>query len=334
MIKSIYDNILVRNLVFFVLIGCIIAGVNSSGVEEQLRENPAYLVEFLGYYTLTYLLCFLHNRIFYQRFLRRKNYHPYFVYSVASIFSWTLIVELTNPFSWETWLNTFLGGFLTMFFGFGLYMIFQSLFIQQWKLKNDLTNTRNELAKLRAQLNPHFLFNALNNLYGASVSAPNKVPGYVLMLSDLLRYQIESGKRERVKLADELNFISQFVAYEKVKLAHRGEITLVTDTYSNALVIAPMILFQFVENAFKFSCQLAEPMVAIKITLVRNILFFDCQNTFSQTIREVTKGTKTGLINTRQRLDLQYPSQYSLTTSESKNIYKTHLTITLLHYEI
>jgi hypothetical protein len=334
MIKLLYKNVVFRNLVFYILIGCTIAAVNLSGVEEVFHENPAYLIQFLGFYTLTYLLCFLHNRIFFERFLSRKKYFPYFISIVTAVFLWTFITESTNQFSWETWINTFIGGFLTMFFGFGLYMIFQSVFMAQWQLKNDLTKTRNELAQLRAQLDPHFLFNALNNLYGASVSEPDKVPGYVLMLSDLLRYQIESTKRERVKLTDELKFITQFVEYEKIKLAHRGKITLLMDVHSNSLVISPMILFQFVENALKFSGQLAEPMVSIRITLVKKQLSFECQNTFNQGFRESTKGTKTGLINTRQRLDLQYPNQYSLTISESKNVFKANLVITLLHYEI
>lgn len=329
MTKWLYKNVVFRNLVFYVLIGCLFIAVNVSELGEEINKNSFFLVELLGFYTATYLLCYFHNKVLYERFLNRKKFSVYFFLSLAAVLIWTLLLESTHPFSLEDWTYTFFLGFLMMFFGFGLYMIFQSVFVEQWKLRNSLTNTQNELAQLRAQLNPHFLFNALNNLYGVSVSEPEKVSGYVLMLSDLLRYQVDGSKQERVKLSDELRFIEQFIQYEKLKLAHRGKIELSIEVPANSLLIAPLILFQFVENAFKFSGQKAKPWVIIHIRINGNQLFFDCSNTFNQEFRKKSMGTQTGLVNVSQRLELQYPMRHALKIHEGEEVYKVQLEINL-----
>lgn len=329
MTKLFYESILFRNLIFFVLIGCLIAGLNSSGIVEVWQQNPSFILEFVGFYTITYLLCCVHNRLLYERFLNRKHYSTYFLLCVTVVLVFTFLVESKPPFAWQDWLNTFIGGFLIIFFGFGLYVIFKSVFWAQWYLKSNLSNTQNELAVLRNQLNPHFLFNALNNLYGVSLSAPEKVSGYILMLSELLRYQVDGSKKERVKLTDEINFLNQFVDYERLKLAHRGSFQLALDIPESTLVIAPLILFQFVENAFKFSGQQAEPTVAIQIHLNGNKLYFQCANTYNKVLSEKYPGTQTGIENVRQRLLLQYPKQHTLLIHKDDMNFSVQLQIML-----
>jgi LytS/YehU family sensor histidine kinase len=166
-------------------------------------------------------------------------------------------------------------------------------------------------------------------LYGVSLRDPEKVTGYIFMLSGLLRYQVEGSKKERVDLSDELRFIEQFVAYEKLKLGHRGDIKLQIDVVDSSLVIAPLILFQFIENAFKFSGLKVQPRVLIQIFLRDNKIYFECTNSFDKELREKSDGTRTSMINVCQRLELQYPLQHSLRINESEQEYNVQLEIEL-----
>lgn len=279
----------------------------------------------------TYLLCTFHNLFLYERLLLKKKYALYIILGTTVIFLWTFLIEITQPFTLEGWVNTFVGGVVYALFGFGLYMIFQQVYVSQWKLKSDLSKTQNELAQLRAQLNPHFLFNALNNLYGTSISNAPKVPEYILMLSELLRYQIESTKHDKVLLAHEIKFIEQYMHYETTKLAHRGNIQLRIDVPQNTLMIAPLILFQFVENAVKFSSQEAEPNIHLHIELTGNDLSMQCINSFNPTLRKNLKSTQTGILNVRHRLELQYNNLHALAIHESDNRFNVNLKLSLTH---
>ncbi|MFN6378626.1 MAG: sensor histidine kinase [Flavobacteriales bacterium] len=326
-----YGNILLRNIFTYVSIGILIAAVNFIGLQELLEENPYFLLGFLKFYSLTYILCFVHNRVLYERLLKNRFYLQYFLFIIASALVWTIANEFGNPYSLSNCIYTSFGSFCLIILGFGLYMFYQSVLLRQWNLKNNLTNTQQELALLKSQLNPHFLFNALNNLYGVSISQPEKISDFLLMLSDLLRYQVDGSKRDRVALKEELMFIEKFVSYEKFKLAHRGEVNLKTTDSPNFITIAPMILFPFIENAFKFSNHLHQPFVDIKINLNKTHLVFECVNSFHPELREKSAGTKSGLINTKQRLELQYPQKHILKYSESQNTYIVSLELQLSH---
>ncbi|MBD2768531.1 histidine kinase [Hymenobacter sp. BT664] len=321
-----------RNAVFYGLLFLVVIGFNWPGLQELLKTQPDFLWRFLGFYTFCYLLCWVHNWGLYERLFRRQRYGAYLLGCAGTLSLWTVACGLTDWRRPTNWLNIFFSGLLVMLFGWGLYLIYHVVFRAQQQLRNDLASTHAELALLRAQLNPHFLFNALNNLYGVSVSTPDRVPEYVVLLSELLRYQIESSRQHRVSLAEELHFIDQFVRYEREKLGNRGQVTWLADAPRTVLRIAPLLLSQFVENAFKYGGQLAHPVVSIEATLAGNELRFHCRNTFNARLRAATTSTKTGLANTRQRLALQYP-HHTLTIQESDSVFDVHLCLTLSHDE-
>ncbi|HEX8658638.1 MAG TPA: histidine kinase [Hymenobacter sp.] len=319
-----------RSALLYGLIGSVVLGFNWPGLREVLQTRPGFLEELFWAYTCCYLFCWVHNLGLYERFFRRRRYGAYLLGCAGLLGLWTVATVLIDPR--RPWLNTVFSGGVVLVFGWGLYLVYQVVFRAQHQLRVDLASTHAELARLRTQLNPHFLFNALNNLYGVSVSTPGRVPEYVVRLSELLRYQIESSQQHRVSLAEELHFIDQFVCYEREKLGHRGQVTWQADAPPAAARIAPLLLFQFVENAFKYGGQLAHPVVSIGATLVGNELRFHCRNTFHAGRRAATTSTQTGLANTRQRLALQYP-RHTLTIQEADSVFDVHLRLTLSNDE-
>ncbi|MEP6749876.1 MAG: histidine kinase, partial [Bacteroidota bacterium] len=111
---------------------------------------------------------------------------------------------------------------------------------------------QSELNLLQSQLSPHFLFNTLNNIYGIAIAHHERVPDLLLKLSDLLRYTVYEAKNPFVPLADELAYINNYIDFEKIRISDRLVLQKdIDNTTNNNLLIAPMLLIVFVENAFK-----------------------------------------------------------------------------------
>lgn len=323
-----------RNGLFYSLLGLLVITFNLDGLRESLRDNPRFVAEVGLYYTLTYGLCFTHNHVLYRRHLRQKRYRRYGLGVAGLFFLWVVANGLLSPYDRPNWSNTVFSGLIVLLFGWGLYLIYQQVFVTTLQLRNALYSSRSEVAQLRAQMNPHFLFNALNNLYGISVSEPGRVPDYVLMLSDLLRYQIESSQQYRVRITEEVDFLHQLVHYEQLKLGHRATIGWRVDVPPTSTCrIAPMLLYPFLENAFKYGGQLPHPVVEASLSLNRSHLTFCCRNLFDAQRRAEKSGTQTGLNNTRQRLRLLYPDAHELTITETSDQFLVSLQLTLTDHD-
>ncbi|GAB3701125.1 hypothetical protein GCM10027592_28910 [Spirosoma flavus] len=170
-----------------------------------------------------------------------------------------------------------------------------------------------ELSTLRSQLNPHFLFNTLNNLYGISLHEPGRTPDLIMQLSQLLRYQLDSTRQMWVPLADELLFLESYVALEMERVGSRCRVnfsglTHPTDNY----VVAPMMLMPFVENAFKHgTAGIGLCEVNISIKLADEKLHLRVSNSVPRRAKAPIS-TGVGLENTRQRLEMLYPDTHQL----------------------
>jgi LytS/YehU family sensor histidine kinase len=112
-------------------------------------------------------------------------------------------------------------------------------------------HSRSELNLLQSQLSPHFLFNTLNNLYGISLTQPDKMPTLLLKLSELLRYSVYEVKELFVPLKDEIAYINNYIEFEKIRIGDRLELkTVIEDVTDHEATIAPMLLIVFIENGF------------------------------------------------------------------------------------
>ncbi len=174
-----------------------------------------------------------------------------------------------------------------------------------------------ELKLLKAQLNPHFLFNTLNNLYGLAVTKSDKLPDLMLKLSDLLRYSLYNTQEQWVPLSSELQYIQNYITLEQLRLEEQTAIDYLQEGQADQQRIAPMLLIVFLENAFKHFSATEEQIaqIKIKISVNGNKLQFSCYNTKDEYITESPRAQNTsgiGLANVRKRLDLLYLNRYEL----------------------
>ncbi|KOS05679.1 histidine kinase [Flavobacterium akiainvivens] len=186
-----------------------------------------------------------------------------------------------------------------------------------------------QINSLKEQLNPHFLFNTFNTLYGISLQFPDRTPELIMHVSQLMRYQLESNERKCVPVEDEINFIASYVQLEKERVGYRCNIEMMTDVDDEgAYKIPPMLLICFIENAFKHgTCSIEKCFVYIGITIKDGKLDLLVKNSVPEKKTEVVS-TKIGIKNTIERLKLQYGSDYSLDITENAT-YTVHLQLQL-----
>ena len=188
-----------------------------------------------------------------------------------------------------------------------------------------------ELQFLKSQINPHFLFNNLNNLYSYAISKSPKTPEIILHLSAVLRYMLYECKERFVPLSKEIDQLENFTNLYQLQIEDRGKVLFSSESIGFSHKIAPLILVVFIENAFKHSqaSQADNIAIDIHIALKGDILHFRCKNNF---LPVPTAGNKTegiGLKNVKKRLELLYPSTHYLRIKETEDSYEVFLTMEL-----
>lgn len=189
-----------------------------------------------------------------------------------------------------------------------------------------------ELSYLKAQVNPHFLFNTLNNLYGLSLESSKKVPSMILKLSDLLSYSLYESNVDSVPIEKELELIKDFIALEKVRYEDRVQVDLkISDTVDFNNRLAPLLMLPLVENAFKHGVKNTESLSPILISLDQTAKYFSfkVENQIQDVPKEENYKGGIGLTNLKRRLNLHYANKYKLEISSKQNRFIVNLQIDL-----
>lgn len=188
--------------------------------------------------------------------------------------------------------------------------------------------TEMELKLLKSQLNPHFYFNTLNNLYGLSMIAPKKAPGAILKLSDIMEYVIYDCKTEKVPLEKELKFITSYIDLERLRYDEEAAIQLTIGGNCNGYLISPLLLIQFIENAFKHGMEENKrtSFLSINIQIEKGWLFYHSINSIKNHQRF---HVGVGLENVKKRLDILYNGQHELVINKEAGIYQVNLKLML-----
>jgi two-component system sensor histidine kinase AlgZ len=212
-----------------------------------------------------------------------------------------------------------------------LFHLFSHWVIGQWKLVKQLQNERTdaELMHLKSQVNPHFLFNTLNNLYGLSLEKSDETPGLILKLSDMLRYTIYQGKKDQVLLKDEINYLNNFIELQQIRYHKPVNITFAHEIADDTLAISPLLLLILVENAYKHGVEKLtdEAFIIIKLEAKEQSMIFEIENNFDGS--EQSCHTGIGLQNLTQRLKLIYPDSHQLDITSKHGVYGVRLEIQL-----
>ena len=192
---------------------------------------------------------------------------------------------------------------------------------------------RAELDLLKAQVNPHFLFNTLNGIYSLSLDNSVHTSQAIILLSKLMRYQLETSKTLKVPLSEEIDFINNYIELEKLRLGKRCiidiEVVGVNDTHS----VSPMLLIPIVENCFKHGISISKKKnkIFIEIHLEDNLLKFKTINSIPDEKSDYPddKKVKTGIANIKRRLKLLYDNKYEFKTKQDEGKFYTNLIIEL-----
>ena len=205
----------------------------------------------------------------------------------------------------------------------GVYWFIKQI-ISLIKLKNEKAKT--ELLHLKSQVNPHFFFNTLNNLYGLVERDPKKAQGLILKLSDLMRYSIYEGEKEMVTLKDEVDYLKNYVELHKMRYHKDVEVVFNCQIEENIKVM-PLLFIILLENAFKHGVEnlRKNAFVHINIVTFEDKIQFDIENNFDNS--EIVEESGIGLKNLKRRLELVYPNAHKLSFSTVENVYKVQLTL-------
>lgn len=207
--------------------------------------------------------------------------------------------------------------------------IFFALWVfEQWKWLENLKaeKAQAELSLLRTQINPHFFFNTLNNLYALTIKNSEQAPEVILKLSDMMRYTIYEGEKETVKLDDEITYLKNYIELHKIRYKKSVDITF-KHTIDSDLSVAPLLYIILLENAFKHGIETLTENAYIHINLSENTDFicFDIENNFDPNEIQETNGI--GLTNLKRRLSLLYKEKHIFAINKTNTTYKTTLKI-------
>ncbi|WP_281227306.1 sensor histidine kinase [Flavobacterium aquiphilum] len=184
---------------------------------------------------------------------------------------------------------------------------------------------KSELSFLKAQINPHFLFNTLNSIYSLAIKKDDKTADAVVQLSELMRYIITDANDDLIALEKEINYINNYVLLQKTRLGNTVTVNYSVDGSPIGKAITPLILISFIENAFKHGVNPNENSeICIRIDIVEDYLTLFVSNNKVQSIKS---DNGIGLQNTIERLALLYPNNHVLSIDDNQKMYLVNLTI-------
>ena len=229
-------------------------------------------------------------------------------------------------------LNSFLINIL--FVGIFLFVSTAYQSIMDWfkneRIKQQLENQnlKTELAFLKSQINPHFLFNTLNNIYILAYKRSDQTAEAILKLSEMMRYMLYESSNEFVVVQKEVDFIGQLVSLQQLRTKEQLCFEFKTTGSAEQNEIAPLILISFVENIFKHGTlnDCNDPAI-VHINIENNNLTFYSRNKINQRAKDNTSGI--GLPNVKRRLELLYPGKYDFRITKDETHYSIHLNIQL-----
>ena len=186
-----------------------------------------------------------------------------------------------------------------------------------------------ELNLLKQQINPHFFFNTLNNLYALSITKDQQTPEVILKLSELMRYVIYKGKEESVPLKEEIQYIEDYIQLQQIRLHKKLDFQFSKGIVNWEQRIPPLLFITFVENAFKHGIEPAGKDCFLHLSVItkNNQVTFTCKNSIEEKLKTPTG---IGLTNLKRRLELRYPNQHILKVEETATQYHAMLQIDLL----
>jgi len=307
--------------------------------------HPPFPPFFIILFPLLASFYYLNQWIFIPKILAWKMRIQY-VGAIVVFLIITISVPILEPI-WITWISDHKGSapphiisinvlISTLLFLIILIASSGEKIVKYWfsaenlKKEMEFEKTITELSFLKSQINPHFLFNTLNNIYTLSILKSDKAPEAVLKLADMMRYVLSDIGDREVPIQQELEYIEKFISLQKIRLTDKVVVNYEVFGIPENQKVAPLLLLPFIENAFKFGVSTREnSILGIIIQVKQKSVTLQVENqTFEEKIAK-NLSTGTGLKNVKRRLELLYPKNHWLRIEQIGNKFYIDLNINL-----
>ena len=328
------------HLLFWLLLTVTMALVYNELVENNEMVMAVTVVNLVGYLLLVY------GHLFYllPKYFDHKKYVRYTLGLLLLLLA-TTTLRFFGGLGWvmeKGWKmeSVFTRSyFYSMFFG-GTFFLLTSVplrLIDNWFKKRELEKELKthqleaELRFLKAQVNPHFLFNALNNIYSLSFTESKKTPEMILKLSDMMSYMLYDCKNEKVKLSSEIDYLKNYIALQQLKKDGELNIEFKLNGDTKNVFITPMLFIPFFENAFKHGNleDMENGWLKSELKMENGVLEFNISNSI-KSLKKINKEKGgVGLENIRDRLRLLFPEKHELKIKKEEGFFCVNLKIDL-----
>lgn len=339
--------IIINSIFWSIVIGLTCLDI-FAGRDKAVTLNEV-LIKYLAYLIINISLYFINYLILIPSFTKHRQRAWLYVLSVLGLLAITIVIKFgiaimykeeilkhfyptKNKYEYQPYTHYIVQ---TLFVS-GFFLVMSSLlkFAADWfssqRIQSNLESEKKnmELQFLKSQLNPHFLFNSLNNIYSLAYQKSDKTADAILKLSEIMRYMIYESNDSWVSLNKEVEYVQSFVELQKLRFKDGAAVEVSINGEIDGQKIVPLILISFVENAFKHGVA-NDPEDPIKINIIANqkILHFSVSNKKSKTNKDAMGGV--GLNNVERRLQLLYPERYKLNIVNSATHYTTELMLDL-----
>jgi two-component system LytT family sensor kinase len=311
----------------------------NNGPQHPTAETTRFFYQYLINYSFWILLFYINSYVLMPFFINRKKYIKYLlslvpVLFVLSLLNW-LSVKLLFP------ANHFNINLFAFFFLFPCFFILAcsiafTMFSDKLRAdrlanEKETENLKTELAFLRSQVSPHFMFNVLNNMVSLARKKSDQLEPSLFKLSSLLRYMLYETDEEKVLLEREVEYLQSYIDLQLQRFGSKVKVNLVIDNFERNCFIHPMLLIPFVENAFKHGTGFkSNSEINIGLTVKDRLLQFTVSNYYDSSVVQVKDKTSgIGLQNVKRRLNLLYKNQHSLVINSKDNFFTVTLQINL-----
>lgn len=316
--------------------------------EGGLYPNPQAedLISWVSHFLLINATIYFNLYLLAPRYLERGKYKKYFtglalttVFILTGvfvlkglIFSSSAVEELVHPALILLNLCSSTLAIILMLAGTSTFLLLRHWIGYNRRIRElESTTLQSELKQLKRQINPHFLFNMLNNANVLLKKNPEEASQLLFKLEDLLRYQINDSSQDRVPLSSDIHFLNDFLNLEKIR-RDKFECSIAKEGNIERIQLPPLLFIPFVENAVKHNSDSEHSSyVHLSFKVRGNELFFECVN--SKPLQPAADGKQQvgglGLKNITRRLELLYPDRHTLNTEEDENSYKVKLHLIL-----
>jgi LytS/YehU family sensor histidine kinase len=267
------------------------------------------------------------------------------IITIEPVFAYLIRINIIEPFIYNDHRSYSLYNYLTaiLIFVFGTVPVagwkiarhMRSEYLHHQKVEHDKLEAEvklkeSELKLLKSQIQPHFLFNTLNNLYSLALEKSDKTPDLILRLSEMLSYITYDCSAEKIPVIKEIEFINSFIELQKLRYDISHIIMKTSgDIHNNQ--IAPMILHTFIDNSFKHGAELdkVDPWIEISLDIKESVLLFTVLNSTRKKETADRKMQGIGIVNATKRLNLIYPGRHELVIKNQDSVYSVYLRIEL-----